>query len=45
MRFWKMAFDLGCISAERLKGAVKTEENKYGEITREEYKEITKIEF
>lgn len=45
MGFWKMAFDLGCITAERLRLAVKTEENKYGEITPEEYKNITKVEF
>lgn len=45
MDFWKMVFDLGCITSERLKGAVKWEKNKYGEITKEEYKEITGVEF
>ncbi|MHB9937898.1 XkdX family protein [Clostridium sporogenes] len=45
MVFWKMAFDMECVTAEQLRGAVITEENKFGEITPAEYKEITKIDF
>lgn len=45
MDFWKMAFDMGCVSAEDLKGAVKTVNNPFGEITPEEYRQITGIEF
>lgn len=45
MGFWKMAYDMNCINAESLKGAVITESNKFGEITKEEYKIITGIDF
>lgn len=49
--FWKMAYDQNWIGdtpeakADYLKGAVKTDANPYGEITPEEYKEITETEF
>ena len=45
MEFWKMAFDYGWVTAEQLKGAVITDTNKDGEITPEQYKEITGIYF
>ena len=45
MNFWKMAFNLKWVTAEQLRLAVKTESNPYGEITAEEYKEITKQDF
>ena len=49
--FWQMAYDLDWIGdtpeekAEFLKGAVKTENNHFGEISSIEYKEITGIDF
>ncbi|WP_405154781.1 XkdX family protein [Paenibacillus sp. FSL K6-0108] len=45
MTFWKLAFQWKWITAEQLKGAVVTESNKFGEITPEEYKTITGIDF
>lgn len=45
MEFWKIAVNQGWVTAELLKGAVITETNKFGEITKEQYKEITNIEF
>ncbi|MFB5761096.1 XkdX family protein [Paenibacillus medicaginis] len=45
MSFWQKAFKYGWIDAESLKGAVKTETNPFGEITPEEYKDITGVEF
>lgn len=45
MEFWKMCFDLNVIDAEYLKQAVITDNNKYGDITVEQYKEITGLEF
>ncbi|MER2089500.1 MAG: XkdX family protein [Sporosarcina sp.] len=45
MAFWKMAFNLKWVTAEQLRLAVKTESNPFGEISTEEYKEITKQDF
>ncbi|WP_252214007.1 XkdX family protein [Clostridium sp. VAP41] len=45
MNFWKMAFEYEWITAEELKGVVKTESNKFGEITVEQYKEITNVDY
>lgn len=45
MSFWKLAFDMGWVTAEALRGAVKTEVNRFGEINPEEYMTITGIEF
>jgi hypothetical protein len=45
MRFWTLAFNQRWVTAEQLKGAVKTETNRFGEISPEEYKTITGIEF
>ena len=43
--FWKMAFDYKWVTSEQLKGAVKTDTNLFGEITAEEYKTITTIDY
>ncbi|BFH11064.1 XkdX family protein [Paenibacillus melissococcoides] len=45
MNFWKLAFDCEWIDAEGLCAAVKTEANRFGEITPEEYEKITGIKF
>lgn len=45
MSFWKLAYDMNWVTAEQLKGAVITETNPFGEITPEEYKIITGIDF
>lgn len=45
MEFWKLAYERNWVDATTLKKAVKTDKNPYGEITPEEYKDITGIEF
>lgn len=45
MAFWKLAFNMGWVTAEQLRLAVKTEDNPFGEITPVEYEEITGIRF
>lgn len=45
MNFWKMAYNLKWVTAEQLRLAVMTESNPFGEISPEQYKEITKQEF
>lgn len=45
MDFWKMAFDYKWVTADQLKGAVKTDTNPFGEITPDEYKIITGMDF
>lgn len=45
MNFWKMAYNLKWVTAEQLRLAVVTESNPFGEITPEQYKEITKLDF
>lgn len=51
MGFWKLAFDFGWIdkdkelAAQKLRLAVKTDTNPFGEITPEEYKQITGKDF
>lgn len=45
MAFWKMAYNLKWVTAEQLRLAVITESNQYGEITAEEYKQITGKDF
>lgn len=45
MNFWKMAYNLKWVTTEQLRLAVKYESNPYGEITTEEYKEITNKDF
>ncbi|MBG9737081.1 XkdX family protein [Paenibacillus alvei] len=45
MNFWKLAFECRWIDTDGLCAAVKTEANPFGEITPEEYKQITGKEF
>lgn len=45
MNFWKMAYNMKWVTAEQLRLAVITETNPYGEITTEEYKDITNKDF
>lgn len=45
MAFWKLAFNMGWIDADKLRLVVVTDESPNGEITAEEYKEITGIDF
>lgn len=51
MSFWQMAYNLGWIdedkekAAEKLRLAVKTDTNQFGEISADEYKSITGKEF
>jgi hypothetical protein len=45
MEFWKMCFDLKVIDSNFLRQAVITDTNKFGDITVEQFKEITGDEF
>ena len=45
MEFWKMCFDMKVIDADFLRQAVKTDKNPYGDITADQFKEITGEEF
>ncbi|MGN7167967.1 XkdX family protein [Paenibacillus cellulositrophicus] len=45
MSFWKLAFDKKWVTADALKGAVKTDTNPFGEITPEQYQQITGVEY
>lgn len=45
MAFWKLAFNMQWVTAEQLRLAVITESNRFGEITPEEYEEITGTQF
>ncbi|MGG1444047.1 XkdX family protein [Brevibacillus laterosporus] len=45
MRFWSLAYRYNWITAEKLRLAVQTETNPFGEITPAEYEEITGIKF
>lgn len=45
MEFWRIAFQFGWVSADELRGAVKTDTRINGEITPEQFKEITKEDF
>lgn len=45
MAFWKMAYSNEWVTKEELREAVKTANNPFGEITKEEYKEITGTDF
>ncbi|MFB5761028.1 XkdX family protein [Paenibacillus medicaginis] len=45
MRFWQLAYQWKWVTAEQLKGAVKTDTNPFGEITAAEYKDITGVDF
>jgi len=41
MAFWNLAYKYKWVNADQLRLAVKTESNPYGEITPEEFKQIT----
>ena len=41
MTFWKMAWEYGWADIDTMRMAVKTDLNPFGEITKEEFKEIT----
>jgi hypothetical protein len=51
MAFWKLAYDMGWIDRDKDAAAIKlclavtTESNPYGEITAEQYKQITNKDF
>ena len=45
MAFWKLAYTHKWVTAEQLRLAVITESNPYGEITPEQFKEITGKDF
>ncbi|MBD8500754.1 XkdX family protein [Paenibacillus arenosi] len=45
MEFWKYAFDMNWINADILRKAVRTGNNPSGEITPEQYHEITSISY
>lgn len=44
MNFWQLAFNNNWVTAEQLKKVVITESNPKGEITSDQYKQITKLE-
>ena len=43
--FWKMVYDMNAIDINTLRKAVKTTSNPYGEISEEQFKEITGVDF
>lgn len=45
MDFWKMAYDNQWVGIDMLRQAVITETNPFGDITKEQFKEITGQEF
>lgn len=45
MKFWTLAWEYKWVTLEQLRTVVKTEINKFGEITPEEFKSITGQEF
>lgn len=45
MEFWRLAYSRQWVTAEQLRLAVITENNRFGDITPEEYEEITGIQF
>lgn len=45
MAFWRLAYNMKWVDAEKLRLVVKTAENLYGEITAEDYKTITGQDF
>lgn len=45
MAFWKIAYSEKWVTAEQLRLVVRTDSNPYGEITAEQYEEITKQKF
>ncbi|NNV01952.1 XkdX family protein [Brevibacillus sp. MCWH] len=45
MAFWNLAYKYKWVTIEQLRLAVRTESNPYGEITPEEFKQITGQDF
>lgn len=45
MEFWKMVYDMKVIDSDFLRQAVITDSNKFGDITPEQFKEITGEDF
>ena len=45
MDFWKMAYDYGWVDIGLLRQAVITDTNPFGDITKEQFKEITGEDF
>lgn len=45
MAFWKLAYNMKWVTLEQLRIVVKTEDNLGGEITPEQFKEITGQDF
>lgn len=45
MSFWKLAYDMKWVDVVTLKDVVITEQNRFGEITPEQYKTITGVDF
>ena len=45
MDFWKMAYDLSWIDIDVLRQTVITETNPFGDISKEQFKEITGEDF
>lgn len=45
MEFWKMAYNFDWVTKEELKGAVITEKNPFGDITKEQYEEIIRKKY
>lgn len=43
--FWEMAFDMKAIDINTLRQAVKTTANPYGEISEDQFKEISGVDF
>lgn len=43
--FWKMAFDMKATDITLLRQAVITEKNPYGDLTKEQFKEISQEDF
>lgn len=43
--FWKMAFDMRAIDINLLRQAVKTDSNPFGELSEDEFKEISGVDF
>ncbi|TRY23708.1 XkdX family protein [Brevibacillus sp. LEMMJ03] len=45
MAFWNLAYKYKWVTIDQLRLAVRTESNPYGEITLEEFKQITGVDF
>ena len=45
MEFWKMCFDLKVVDADFIRQTVITDKNPYGDITADQFKQITGEDF